>query len=86
MKVNNPNRLYYLRDNSFTKCLSDVNEKRQDLAGMPYLGMSPLPVRIISSPYIESIDRDNDLFMEREFINVLYEGKKYRVLNYLRPV
>jgi len=79
MVVNNPVKFGYPADNSRSVCLTDPNITDPRLAG-DYRSGAKL-VQIISKPYKVYID---DWGHEGEFINVLYEGNKYRVLNYIQ--
>jgi len=78
MKVNNPLKYGYPRDNSYCICLTDDKIKNPFLAGTSTIERKL--VNIISSPYTQSIQGFYNEH-EYEFVNVLYEGIKYRVLN-----
>lgn len=78
MKVNNPIKFGYPVDNSFCVCLTDNNIDNPLLAGNH--DTKRKLVGIVSSPYMEEIDTCNGK-KEYEFINVWYEGNKYRILN-----
>ena len=78
MVVNNPVKFGYPIDNSQSICLTNPNITEPRLAGDYRTGAKL--VQIISKPYNVYIDGWGH---KAEFINVLYEGNKYRVLNYI---